>query len=732
MRQKKISVLDFNGELLYEISANYDGVGGLSNPVYMTNDDYDNLFILDKEKQEIVKYSSEGLFRGVGVVVNPIALTVDRSQKIHILRKDENNNYMISIYSQGLKVINEVRLSNLFNPVDIVINQFGEYYVVDREQGNVFRYGKFGNVIGDPIGKKSTSKGKGQFSTPVSLVYNYLNNEDEEIYVLDSKFSLIQNFVITTLHEREKIKPEEPFLPITSNLTISDIKFESFYANSNYRFFLRENNSLLVKNDDADLYIIEGSQFNNVKSIEVSDEFIYVGDSGSDKVFQYDINTGKLVREITQNISELIDIAVDDSGLLYVAEEKDVKVFNSKGEYISSFFNDKILFSGNILELTGAGSFIFMRLENDPYYYVFDSSNKSLSQNSIEFTGFGSEKVVFAPTNQQIVFIYNDERGTVGIFDEGVKTGEFISRGSLSLQMNNADGMFYDSRSSQLLFVNKEYNVIKVFNLKLPSGMKLELEVDDLGFAKLTWQSDAANIRSYRIYRRSGSNQEFQLLTEVNETQFTILEEVNTPYEYEVRAVNTKGEAETSNSIVDRFTFARSIRYNRPEEAIDIMMEQRELNENVVENQILSIYRELVNKNKQDNKLELALRNISKMKMLKPHNFAFYLERSEILEKLKRYSDAIDELEVAKSKFPSNVSIYYHLIDTYKRQGNYRKVIAVSNEALANFSNDEKILTNLADAYYQLKIFNESARYYRALYQQTGMKNTRLKPAEYL
>ena len=80
----------------------------------------------------------------------------------------------------------------------------------------------------------------------------------------------------------------------------------------------------------------------------------------------------------------------------------------------------------------------------------------------------------------------------------------------------------------------------------------------------------------------------------------------------------------------------------------------------------------------------------------------------------------LTSLNIASEKFPDNINIRYYLIRLCKKQNDYRSLLKVANDALSQFAGDERILAGIADAYYQLKIFNEAARYYRVLYQQTG------------
>ena len=126
------------------------------------------------------------------------------------------------------------------------------------------------------------------------------------------------------------------------------------------------------------------------------------------------------------------------------------------------------------------------------------------------------------------------------------------------------------------------------------------MNIDELGFAKLEWDNDKSGASKYRIYRRENRNQDFQFLSETSETAFTIMEEVNSIYEYAIRSISDQNsEGVFSNTVTDGYTYARSIRFNRPEEAINILDQYRDVSPAAVDNQILSIYRELVNKYKQ-------------------------------------------------------------------------------------------------------------------------------------
>ena len=715
---KKVVLINPEGKELLSFGNTSDYPGGFSDPFSLDSDEFGNLFILDAQRNQLLKFNPDGLFRGNFTVENPIALTVDKEQIIHVLNRDDNGGFSIINISESMSYLDEIKILNAFSPVDISVNNFGEYYIVDEEAGKVIRYGKYGNVIGDPIGKKSSSKGRGQFADPLKVICTYLNNETENISILDSKFSLSQSFKITTLHERSKLKEKTPFLPVAKSTTLSLTGYTGYACDNGYDFYII-GKSISVFSESKELFVINDPGLDEISYVIKCGDLIAVADNGSKKIYLFDSANGQIKGELQNSFSQIEGLVSDSKKNIYVLDDNDILIFNSAGNRTGSFKEMGILFSHQVKSFSISGDEVLcLKLNEDNYYFEYDLAGKKYQQIKIHKSDFDQMESPFLITTNGITALYNKETGVVEIYKDGIQVDRFLSRGS-GEQMLSVAKMFFDRQTSELVLANQ--SVVQKYKLTLPSGYNLRLGIDELGFAKLEWDSNKSGANRYNVYRRENGNQDFQLVSEVHETSFTILEEVTNTYEYAVRAVsNQNTEGMFSNIVKDGYTFARSIRFNRPEEAIDILNQYRDVSSSAVDNQILSIYNELVNKYKQDKKYELALRNISKMKSINPNNFAYYVERSEILEKMQRISDAVEELNIAREKFPNNINIDYYLIRLYKKQNDYRSVLKVANDALTQFAGDERILDAIADAYYQLKLFNEAARYYRVLYQQTG------------
>ncbi|MBU1100757.1 MAG: hypothetical protein KKA84_10175 [Bacteroidetes bacterium] len=695
--------------------------GVLSEPYYMYSDSEDNLFVLDNN-QKVLKYTSEGLFRGSSFVDNAIALTVDREQTIHILKRGEDNKYFIQSLTENFQIKDQINISNLYNPVDIGVNYFGEYYIVDAEVAKVFRYGKLGNIIGEPIGKKGNSKERGQFGEPYRIKYKYVNNETDNITILDARFSLTQSFDVNSFHEREKLADRKTFLPINFDSITESINFSKYFYSKGYEFFQERDNKIVVRKDGVELYSISGSGFDEIVGISCSHSEIFIGDRGTEKVKRYNLQNGSFISEFNYSFSEILGLQIDSQNNLYVAVEGELLIFSPDGNLVFSTKDKGLGYIGNLQSMSISGDdILYLKFSEDKYYNTFDLRTKAFTQTKINITDISNIDLIYASAPNGLVFAYEANSGQILILEDGFHVDQFLCKGSDKLQMEQVDKIYFDSDATKLYLADYKNSVRKCFRISLPSIHNLRLELDDLGFAKLVWEADKSGAKGYKLFRRQNSSQVFQQIAEVSETNYTILEEVNQVYEYAIRTVyQSKGDGPFSNSVTDEFTYAKTIRFKRPEEAIDIMMQFRDLNRGIIDNQILSVYRDLVNKFKNEEKYELALNNVTKMKVINPQNYAFYIERSELLEQLRKYNDAMDELETAKSKFPNNANIYYHLINLYKLQNDNRKIITLANEALAQFASDEQILSAVAQAYYNLKIYNESARYYRVLYQQTG------------
>lgn len=712
-----------------EFSGGTGSAANLTEPVDMSIDINKNIFIIDLAKNKICKFDKNGLFLGERGVKNPIALSTDIEGKAHVLVLDSDGAFSIISFSADLRRQNRVSISNVIDPKDISVNTFGEFFIVDSEVGKVFRYGPSGNVIGEQIGVKSSSKGIGQFSDPIKLSSSFINNENDLVFVLDNRFNYVQSFNLLSRHQRNKLFTQPESISIILDKEFTGFSFIKFFAEGNKYFYVKENNSIVVRKSDVSLFVLNNPSITNISSITEFGNQIYVADKETNKIFVFSSADGSFLfsfgheGEAPGNLNQPLDLQFDLSGLLYVADfgNNRVNIYSSSGEFI-----DKIPGLGsaqliNPIELTLLNkNEILILLDNDPYIYRYDITNKNLSQVRFPFLNFNEKRRHITKIEDDIIVLSNAASNVVSLYQDGIEIANFLSMGSGKNQIQNIDGLYYNKSSNLLLIPDNENRLVKEFKLTLATSQRLKIIISDLGYSELRWIKDSPE-EAVKIFRKKIGEKDFQFYSESKDTSLVIFDNAEFIYDYALRPISSDGtDAEFSNEVRDEFSYSKSIKDRLPLVAIEYLKKNKTLNETVVNNQIFSIYRKLVDEFRNKQKYTEALNALTTMKSLRNQDYTLYIEKSNIYKEIHNYNEGIAELETAIDNFPNNVSLYYSLIDLKRLNKDHEGVITFCNSAISKFPGDEKLIASMALAYRDLKRYNEATNYYRMLSQQFG------------
>lgn len=736
---KKIFTFDKNGSAISEFGNDRGVTGSFESPVGMALDVYDNVYVIDKTLQQIIKFNKDGLFRGNESIINPISIAVDIEQNVYVLAQNEDEGtFKIVSFPFDLRSRLEIRISNVIDPVDITVNQFGEFYVVDKEYRKVFHYGPAGNLIGEQIGVKSSSAGPGKFSDAAAVNNKFVNNEIDMLYVLDLEFNYVQSFSIQSRHERKKLYTQPLELDINLDNSISNIQFEKFFAVKDLYNYVSSDNTITGKKNGGTVYSIKHSELDDVAAITAAMGNIYVADRGAGEVFAFSASDGSFKFKFgdAEGLSSPAGIASDSKGDLYVADygNNRVVIYSASGIHkgkINSPGNSMLI---NPVDLTiDENDNLFILVDNDMYLFKYDIPNKTLSQLRYPFRNIDTKNTQIEAAEADIVMICNSTDGVISLFRDGIELARFLSKGTDENELADISGLFYDRDNRKIIVSDKGSNKVKEFRLELASRQTLKLTVNDFGSTELLWESKDKLTESYKLFRKRSFDTEFQFFAETNEPSYVVYENAESIYDYAVKIISTaNGEGDLSNSVSDRFTYCMFIKNDRPEVAIDMLNQIKYLNENVINNQIYTVYGALLNRYKEQQKYDLALQTVTKMKQLKPKNYVLYVNKAEIYELMYNYGEAIAELKTAMDAFPENINLYYHLIRIMQLNKEYDEVVKLCNEGLSKFPGDENIIASIAEAYKNQPNYPEARKYYRMLAQQYGKEKYFLEEARIL
>lgn len=153
-------------------------------------DDFENIYLIDSDKNEVEKYSGEGKFLkrtggfgwSEGLFDNPSAVF---ATPIEILIADYNNN-RIQKFDKNLNYVSKFETKNpddfqfqMESPVSLDISTMGDLYVLDKKNKRVFKITGFNNIERTFGGY---SGGNIYFENPKKLKVT----ADQRIYVLDN------------------------------------------------------------------------------------------------------------------------------------------------------------------------------------------------------------------------------------------------------------------------------------------------------------------------------------------------------------------------------------------------------------------------------------------------------------------------------------------------------------------------------------------------------------------
>lgn len=736
---KKIFILDKSGSTILEFGNDRGVTGSFENPVGIALDVYDNIYVIDNALQQIIKFNKDGLFRGNESISNPVSITADIEQNVYVLTQNEDEDtFEIISFPFDLRSRSEIRISNVIDPADITVNQFGEFYVVDKEYRKVFHYGPAGNLIGEQIGIKSSSAGPGKFSDAAAVNNKFVNNEIDKLYVLDREFNYVQSFSIQSQHVRKKLYKQPLELDINLEKTISNVKFEKFFAVNDIYNFVSSDNTITGKQKGDTVYSIKHAELDDVAAITAAMENIYVLDRGAAQVFTFSASSGSFKFKFgdTQELSSPAGIASDSKGDVYVADSGNdrIVIYSSSGVYKGRINNPGSSLIVNPVSLSiDENDNLFILAESDMYLFKYNIPDKTLSQLRIPLRNRESNYTHVEAAEAGLIMTCNSSDGDITLFRDGIEAARFLSKGSDLNELENISGIFYDRVNRLIVVSNNNSSTIKEFKLDLASTQTLKLLVNDFGSTELRWEGGDKSTESYKLFRKRSHDTEFQFFADVNEPSYVVYDNAENIYDYAVKIISTtKGEGDLSNSVSDRFTYCKFIKNDRPEVAIDMLNQIKYLNENVINNQIFTIYGSLLNRFKEQQKFDLALQTVTKMKQLKPKNYVLYVNKAEIYEKMYNYVEAIAELKTAIDAFPDNINLYYHLIRVMQLNKEYDAVVNVCNEGLSKFPGDENIIASIAEAYKNQENYPEARKYYRMLTQQYGKEKYFLEEARIL
>jgi tetratricopeptide (TPR) repeat protein/outer membrane protein assembly factor BamB len=714
---EKVVVFDPDGKKLFDFGDEEGEIGSFDYPVEIKSDSSSNFYILDTDGEKVIRFNYQGLFTGVFPVKAPIAFCVDLRRNVHVVAK-EGDKFVLVSFSPQMQIIKKNILNFVKKPVAVYVNEYNEFYVLDKELASVFIF----NFNGDKIlnfGSSSKSDANSTFKEVLKVVGISKDEKTDNILVLDAGALDLKLFEITAQPNREKFKSQSLEFDVKYIDRINSLGCKDLVVKEDTLYFISPDNTIVSSVGGKTIFNIDrgSAQKNNFKLSEPvalaysNNQLIYI-DQDENAIVSLNPKNGEAIKQYTGDgtiqtaLNTPKDIACDSKGDFYIADSK----------------NDRIVVISDQLQFKTAfpvmvGDFkrpVKLAIDSEDILYILsEAGDKIFSYNTKTKAGeiLHLNFPIFLPKvkitkikiiDNDILIAFEENSGILFLFKKGEPFSQFSYKGEGLTQLKNIESISYDFAKSNLYVSDINTKVTKIFHLMFPpdTPTDLSITINDAGYSEINWKNKFPKISHYFIYRKQEDDKNYKIYSKTVNNKLSIEKEADFVYEYAIEAVSVDGLVSgLSSPIKDEYSFCLKQRENKPEETIQNLEKFKSINKPVIDDKIILIYRYLIKKYKEEDKMEQLLSSLIELQKLDDNDPGLYLDIADVYRKSNRSKEGIAELEKGLVKFPNTLSLNLALINLARNQRDHDKVIEFCNNALLRFPDNEQIYRDLAQAY---------------------------------
>ena len=331
-------------------------------PTDIAVDSTNNVYVADRYNHRIQKFSDNGEFiHKWDVTDNPVLITVDSKDNIHALTEA---NLVKKFSKDGLLLdtwnpVGSTQNIHLTSPKAVATDSAGNVYVVDANAQRIVKFDSSGQVVTQWALQIYENQLTG-LSSGIAV------DSDDDVYVVDSFSPYIQKFSDTgkflTEWNLEEYNTEQPY----SNPARVD------FDSDDNMYILDRNGQMHKFSPDNELMWTSEVGADNILAQDIavdSKNFVYVSDSGNQRILKFSGNDGGLVKTFGTPVNHTEQyypsgIGVDSKDDLYVVEEMTKQIIKySDDEYVSQF-------DLGIQNRTSYASGLDMAISHDDMIYI--------------------------------------------------------------------------------------------------------------------------------------------------------------------------------------------------------------------------------------------------------------------------------------------------------------------------------------------------------------------------